>query len=220
MDSLTVKIIRSHRKTLSLSVTGLSEVTVKSPLWVRKGDIERLIEQKQTWIQKRLTVFTQTRLHAPGLKAGAYALILGNRYQVSLAPEYSSTVRLTDTSIVVSKYIDVRSALVSWYKAEAGKYIQSRIKDWEALLGIKAKTIRITSATTRWGSASARFGVNVAWRSFQAPAWVVDYILVHELIHLVHPNHSQRFWRAVQNAYPEYKKARNWLKSNNFLLKT
>lgn len=74
------------------------------------------------------------------------------------------------------------------------------------------KDLRLKHNHSNWGSCSNRGNINISTKLLQAPTWVVDYVLIHELSHLVHPNHSIRFWRHVEKIYPEYRKAEKWLK--------
>jgi predicted metal-dependent hydrolase len=79
--------------------------------------------------------------------------------------------------------------------------------------------IRITAATQRWGSCTPKGGVNFSWRLIQAPPEMVDYVVVHELVHLGQPDHSKKFWDKVRKIMPDYELRRHWLQDHVGLLK-
>jgi predicted metal-dependent hydrolase len=96
----------------------------------------------------------------------------------------------------------------------AGKIIPERVKYYSELSGLKPAAVKISGARKRWGSCGAKGTLNFAGRLVLAPLSVVDYVVVHELVHLVERNHSKRFWRRVEGIMPDYKVRRHWLRSN------
>lgn len=109
----------------------------------------------------------------------------------------------------------------SWYakkKKEARKLFEQRIAHYEKLTGLKVKRLRLSSAKTRWGSCSLDASISLVWRLVLAPIEIVDYVIVHEIMHIRHPNHSREFWASVAELMPDYKERRKWLKDNGFAL--
>lgn len=108
-----------------------------------------------------------------------------------------------------------------WYREQAHKVISERVQWYAAKHGYSWKQIKITSARRRWGSCSAggRLGrLSFAWRLVMAPMPVIDYVLVHELVHLQVKNHSKKFWGRVGVIMPDYKQKIEWLEKNGHLL--
>jgi predicted metal-dependent hydrolase len=99
-------------------------------------------------------------------------------------------------------------------KALARCEIPKRVSQWAAQMNLSFGDIRIKDQKTRWGSCSKSGNLNFNWRLILAPDWVLDYVIVHELCHLVELNHSARFWRLVQHAFPRYQEAKAWLREN------
>lgn len=99
-------------------------------------------------------------------------------------------------------------ALTNWYRKQARIYMTERVAHFSEKHGLKYEQIRITSATTRWGSCSGRNNLNFPWRLLMAPKKVIDYVVVHELAHTVHKNHSPRFWKLVESIIPDWKSHR------------
>ncbi|MFC1568317.1 M48 family metallopeptidase [Candidatus Margulisiibacteriota bacterium] len=96
----------------------------------------------------------------------------------------------------------------------AKKIIPQRVKYYSEMTGLKPACVRISSARKRWGSCGAKGTLNFAWRLVLAPPPVIDYVVVHELVHLVERDHSRRFWSRVGEVMPDYKVQRRWLRSN------
>jgi len=112
------------------------------------------------------------------------------------------------------KYNDVRAELKRWYVKQAKKILPELVEEF----GYSNK-ITIRGQKTRWGSCSSQGNLNFNWRLMMAPLDVIKYVVLHELTHLKHMNHSSRFWLAVRDACPEYVKYKSWLKKNGRLLK-
>ena len=107
-----------------------------------------------------------------------------------------------------------RTALESRYKEAARSYIPKRVAYYQTLTGGSYRRITIRDQKTRWGSCSSKGTLSFNWRLMLAPPAILDYVVVHELCHLNHMNHSPAFWQAVERVYPDYRNARKWLKDH------
>ena len=107
------------------------------------------------------------------------------------------------------------AALVeSFMRAQAKRFFTERCYVWEEAIGREINQVRITGAKTRWGSCnSRRRNLNFSWRAMVAPEAVLDYLVVHEMCHLIHPNHSTDFWNEVEKHCPNYRELDQWLNS-------
>ena len=106
-----------------------------------------------------------------------------------------------------------------WLKVAREKIIE-RCRYFSELTGNRPVAVKITAARSRWGSCGAKGTVNFSWRLAMAPPAVIDYVVVHELVHLVERNHSARFWRRVALVIPDHRLHRRWLRQNGHLLRT
>ncbi|MDD5382874.1 MAG: DUF45 domain-containing protein [Candidatus Margulisbacteria bacterium] len=100
----------------------------------------------------------------------------------------------------------------------AREKIVERCRYFSELTGYRPVAVKITSARSRWGSCGAKGSINFSWRLAMSPPQVIDYVVVHELVHLVEPNHSPNFWRRVAEVIPDHKLHRRWLRENGQLL--
>lgn len=114
----------------------------------------------------------------------------------------------SNLSAVQKNYLENR------YKEAAREYIPKRVAYYQPITGGDYTRITIRSQKTRWGSCSAKGTLSFNWRLMLAPPAILDYVVVHELCHLTHMNHSPAFWQAVEKAFPNYKDARKWLRDH------
>jgi predicted metal-dependent hydrolase len=105
----------------------------------------------------------------------------------------------------------------NWYREQARLFLTERLQYFSHLYNFHYSQIRITSARTRWGSCSGRGTISFTWRLVMAPPEIIDYVVLHELAHTVHHNHSPQFWNLVQSMQPDYAAKRKWLKQNSHL---
>ncbi|MFZ5354429.1 MAG: M48 family metallopeptidase [Bacillota bacterium] len=108
----------------------------------------------------------------------------------------------------------LNEGLKNWFYRAAEEVIAKRLEYFREIIGVSYNDFRIKEQKTRWGSCSSKQNLNFNCRLVMAPLWVLDYVVVHELCHLKHMNHSKEFWNAVALYCTEYKAAKDWLKKN------
>lgn len=111
-----------------------------------------------------------------------------------------------------------RELLEKWFRKEAALTLKEKAQEFAGLLSVEFKDIHIKDQRSRWGSCSSKGNLNFNWRIVMAPEPVCDYVVIHELCHLKHMDHSSNFWHLVQTICPEYKQYRKWLKENGAML--
>ena len=125
-----------------------------------------------------------------------------------------------DKFYLSKEYLEgAKGIFIDWYKKRAYEKISERVKWYAQKRGFKYNRINITNAQKRWGSCSCRNNLNFSWWLIMAPLPVVDYVIVHELVHLDEKNHSRAFWNKVKMLMTDYKKYQEWLKKNGHLLR-
>jgi len=105
-----------------------------------------------------------------------------------------------------------------WYRDKAAEIIPARVEYHASELGLEYTRVRISNAKRLWGSCSGKNSLSFSWRLAMAPVEVIDYIVVHELTHIVHKNHGKLFWRRVAKTIPNHKELRRWLRDNEHLM--
>lgn len=215
------KIIRSHRRTIALEITSEASLVVRAPHRISEASIEEMIQHKSAWILRKFDEMKQ-RPASPchEYQEGEMFLFLGRSYPLQIVKNAKTTIERSDRLYVSAALLpDIRNHLKRWYREEAHKEIQARCMWFSMKTGHVPASIRITDARQRWGSCTHKGGLNFSWRLIQAPPEIVDYVVVHELVHIGQPDHSRKFWNKVREILPDYDRKRKWLRENERLLK-
>jgi len=215
------KIIRTHRRTIALEVTTDATLIVRAPHRMSVSSINEMIQQKGAWILRKFDEMKQ-RPASPchDYQAGERFLFLGRSYPLQFVKNEKTMIELSDMLYVPAALLpDIRNHLKRWYRQEAHKEIQARCMWFSMKTGHVPTSVRITDARQRWGSCTPKGGLNFSWRLIQAPPDIVDYVVVHELVHISQPDHSKTFWNKVKEILPDYERRRKWLRENERFLK-
>ncbi|MEA1940143.1 MAG: SprT family zinc-dependent metalloprotease [Candidatus Caldatribacteriota bacterium] len=216
------KIIRSNRKTIALQVCDDTNLIVRAPFKVSEEIIDRVILKHINWIEKKKKEMQLRDMRFPKKKYvnGEGFLYLGNYYRLRLVENQEVPLNFENGFILSKKYLSqAKDIFIGWYKKKAYEKISERVEWYAQKRGLIYNKIKITSAQKRWGSCSCRNNLNFPWRLIMAPLPVVDYVIIHELVHFGEKNHSRRFWNKVKMLMPNYKEHQNWLKKNGHLLR-
>lgn len=209
------KIIRSKRRTIALVVSADATLIVHAPMKTSLEYIKDLVFRKRAWINKKKK---QALKYGPLAKAkefvnGEEFLYLGEIYKLKI--ECCENIVLANYLYFPEKYLNnSRAKMIEWYKRKALEKITARANLYSQITGWKFKSISIANAEKRWGSCGAEGSINFAWKLIMMPLGVIDYVVVHELAHIVERNHSARFWEKVKAIFPDYKNRQKWLKDN------
>jgi predicted metal-dependent hydrolase len=214
---------RSARRSIGFAIdsTGL---TITAPRWVTLADIETAITEKQRWIFTKLIEW-QTRVEQRALpkvdwKDGAEVPYLGQPVRVTLgSPQGMLAFSATDSALQVPLPLQadpqqIKDRVQGWLQNEAKRVFGERLAIYAEKLGVNYRAYALSSAATRWGSCSSDGKIRLNWRLIHFPLSIIDYVVAHELAHLREMNHSPRFWQTVESIFPEFREARQTLKSH------
>ncbi len=222
---LSYDLIRSkkRRRTISVHIKEDGRVIVQAPYNTPTWELEKFIEEKQSWIVKRISE-REKRIKEveKAFLPGERFLYLGEWYPLELD---ESNRREPHLKLSFGKFIlqkdhleGAKGLFIQWYKREAKEKVFGRINYYSHRLDLFPKAIRLTNARSRWGSCSRDNRLSFSWRIIMAPLTVTDYVLIHELAHIREKDHSKRFWTYLESIFPDYRKQRLWLKKNGYLL--
>jgi len=216
---------RGKRRTIGLSV-GPDGLSVSAPRWTPLAEVEALLQSKALWVMDKLQ---QSRARAADLAQartvwadGAGFDFLGQRVQLVLDPSHGFTqvgavlepgtgdapARLRVGLAHNAQASQIRDAAQAWLMRQAKRVFAERLDHFAPQLGVRYQTLRLSSAGTRWGSASVDGTIRLNWRLIHLKMEMVDYVVVHELSHLRHMNHSPQFWGVVASVLPDHKQRR------------
>ncbi|AUB81212.1 M48 family metallopeptidase [Candidatus Thiodictyon syntrophicum] len=220
---LTYRTLFSKRKTLSISVERDCSVVVHAPDGTDPERIRRAVESKRLWLYEktRHPQKTQTRTHPPGteLVSGESLLYLGRHYLIEIVEREGFAIEFRNRFIIPRARAAGRTEVFrEWLQARARGLILPRVRKQAQALGVAYEEAKITDGHYRWGSCTPGGNLNFNWRLIKAPLFVIDYVIAHELAHLIEPNHTPRFWSIVRIAVVQMDKAKGWLKENGQLL--
>lgn len=234
--SIAYTIHRSARRTRTISFLFESEscLRIVAPLKVHSRTITSLLQQKASWISERLKDLRANppQLTSASLHDGATILYLGYPFRLTLQHEAripqgchvrprSFLVNIPDSSLAPKDQCEeVRLEMTLWMKKRGRKKLEQRLELWAKRLNLRYQKMVITNSRGRWGSCNYKNVIRLNWRLIMMPLAILDYVVVHELAHIVHKNHSPRFWQYVADAMPDYKARRQTLKrtSGQFML--
>lgn len=222
MDIKIEKILRSKRKNIALQVTDSATLVVRAPFGVNDDVIWKVIYRHKNWIdeKKREIEARDPKILPKEYVNGEGFLYLGRYYKLHIVDNQEAPLKFENGFFLSKNALpEAEKVFIDWYKKAAYEKITERVRWYAQKSSFQYAKINITNAQRRWGSCSSRGSLNFSWRLIMAPLPVVDYVVVHELVHLEEKNHGKSFWRKVKVLMPDYEKHENWLKKNGYLLK-
>ena len=197
---------RSKRKTVAIYVRDGS-VEVRAPLRMVKYDIDRFVMSKEKWITDKLVISNERSAQRESfiLDYNSSLTYRGKQYPIE-AREGERAGFDGERFYMPPKLMpeQIKETGIKIYRLLAKNYLIGRTSEYALRMSVVPAAVKITGARTRWGSCSGKKSINYSWRLIMADDDVIDYIIVHELAHLTELNHSERFWKIVENTLPDY----------------
>lgn len=213
--------IRTDRvKSASIDVEdNLVKVTV--PKNLSEERIEELVKGRILWIKQKLALQATANISKPKeyVDGEAFAY-LGRNYRLKCAIGTEESVKLRSGYLNVTikngkrNSEHIKAAIEQWYRTKALSRLIDKTNRYSAILKVEPTSINLKDYKAMWGSCSPKGVVSYNWRIILAPHKIVDYIVVHELCHLIEPNHSSKYWKQVRSVIPDYENSKEWLKNN------
>lgn len=212
----------SKRKKVTITVERDRNVVVHAPESTSEEKIRAIIESKRQWIyEKTRHAQKYTVSHPPGkeLVNGESALYLGRQYQIEVVNANSKEIRFEQRFLIPAMLSTERKQVLrKWYMDKAREKILPRTQKFANNLGVVFVNAKIVDNRYRWGSCTIKDNINLNWRLIKAPMYVVDYVIIHELAHLLEGNHTPRFWNIVRAQSSKVDRAKQWLLENGQIL--
>lgn len=215
-------VYSTKRRSVALQIKQ-GQLTVRAPVGVSEADIQRLIAAKQPWIDKHLQ--RAKAQVAPDWLALKKLPFQQRHITVNVRVSTLSDARLDEDTLQVSLSSrcqaqnllpHARKQIKRWYQQQAQHWFGQRLAYWQQEMKLTAAQFVIGDWKSRWGYCNNKAELGFNWRLMMAPDWVADYVVVHELAHLRHLNHSAKFWQLVHKHYPRAGDAAEFLKQNQY----
>lgn len=215
----TLRVSRRARiVTLRIDHRGL---IVVAPRQLNTAQIRQLFSQQHAWLAKHQDLILTRTGQAQEFKSGQTITLFGEQEHIAFVQSTSprGKVRETATGLEVHAPEKHSEVLVKWLKRTAKQGILTRVAELAEQHNLPYQSVAVRDQHTRWGSCSSKRNLNFSWRLALAPLHILDYVILHELAHTKHMNHSKQFWSLVEELMPAYKDAENWLTKNGYRLK-
>lgn len=217
-------IRKSRRRTLSVKLTARDSNKIYASLGMSQKVILDFLMSKQDWLEKNLNKIEELKSqeHHPEFKEGELFPFLGEMKYFTFVSSPNKRIKLQIEDGFISCYLPngmepdpekLLSGLIDLYKKEASVYLIERCKTWADELKLLPSKIKIQTAHGRWGSCNSLGVINLNWKLMLFSPSLIDYVIVHELCHLKHLDHSEKFWTLVRNHYPHFEESQHYFKT-------
>jgi predicted metal-dependent hydrolase len=219
-QTLSFEINYKNRTSMGIYIDVYGNVEIQAPKGTSDELLLQLLEEKWDWIQQKSTEMKDRTL---GQKVKIYDhgetfLYLGNEYPIQVSLDINIkqdyVVFEGDKLYIYVKQLEdekIKQALKRFYYQQCKTLVERSIRSYQSNFKIKPRSIRISDNNRNWGTCDSRQQLTFNWKLAMAPLKVIDYVVVHEMCHMVHLNHDRSFWRLVGKIIPEYEQMENWL---------
>lgn len=213
-----IQIIKKDIKNITLRVKPTCEVILTAPLLTTDEHIEYILKKRKDWISKKIEFYKAN--YKPQIKeyvSGESFKYLGKNYRLKIIQSDKEGVKLQRgyIQIFIKNKSDLekkKKLLNDWYLLKAENYLKKIIAKYSSIVNVDIQNIRIRQMKTRWGSCnSAKSYINLNSDLIKKPSYCIEYVIFHELAHLIHPNHSREFYNYLSTYMPDWKKRKERL---------
>lgn len=223
-EHVDYRLVRARRRSIGMSVD-LDGLSVRAPRWVTLREIEEALSERAAWILRTLAEWRSRRRDVlpREWRTGAPILYLGDELRLAVFPSRSMNVRadLFDLTVLHPSAQDERAVadtVARWLRDQAAQRILPRVERYARRVTDAVPPVRLSNARSEWGSCNHRGEIRLNWRLIQLPPSLADYVVAHEVAHLVELNHSRRFWALVETLMPGHDAHRRALEEWTALL--
>jgi predicted metal-dependent hydrolase len=208
-------VYTKRKKTIGIKIIGRHAVVVHSPRGLSRSRVESLIKKKGEWILRHSA--RENFLEEGILYLGAPLKLMHVTERSHGAPQRAY---VKGNALFISGSAgNPRESIIAFLKSEAHKIVEERVRLFSVKMDVRPLKVLIKNNRSIWGSCTSKKTLNFSYRIVMAPLEIIDYVVVHELAHLVIMNHSRQFWELVARYVPEVQKKRKWLRENEIRLK-
>lgn len=217
-------ILIDIKRTLTLKAIAIrvkdKRVTIKVPFFINNNLIQQLVNKKLSWIKKQLNIQSkflplEKKLYINDEKF----LYLGKYYKLKILKNKKYSVNIKGDFLQVNvknelNILKVKKLLKEWFREKSFIYFKKETYNYAKINNLKINSVKVREYKARWGSCSNKGDISFNWRLIMAPPKIIEYVIIHELMHLKEHNHSPKYWNYVKSLYPNINEAKEWLMYN------
>lgn len=222
-NGISYEVVRSRRSTADIIIDRDGSVLVRAPDWVDDNQVANIVESRHYWIYQGLAEWRD--LNATRVlreyKNGEGFLYLGRNYRLTLTSEQNEPLQLKNGRFCLRRDLvesgeitSAKAAFRDFYVAKGLERLTSRVKYFAPKVGVAPTGMDVRELGHRWASCSPAGKLAFHWKCMMAPLTIFDYIVVHELCHIHHRDHSSAFWNEVDKVMPDFRERKEWLRKN------
>lgn len=233
-DDIAVQVVYSKRKTISLEIKAEGIIIARVPNFLPDKELKRIVEKNKSKLYEKYKEYCLEGKQQPSTPKGydeiycngaSLPFVLGEikliierrsgkedaRLFYRKLPDGSRTLTVETLS---EDYEFIRNSITGWYRRYAKETLAKKTAYYSKIMQTDYSRITVKEQKTRWGSCSSKGNLNFNWKLMMMPEMIIDYVVIHELAHRKHMDHSPSFWKEVEKILPDYKERRGWLKKN------
>jgi hypothetical protein len=206
-----------YRRSINLRIDDRG-LTVNAPLRASEKWLHSVLQDKADWVVEKLDGWQAKKAPPIFWAEGARIPFRGEEFILTLTPKLRGAAPQLHGEILhvpvgmEAEAVHIEKAVTQWYRSEALQVFKECVEHFAPLLQVSPREIKLTAARTQWGNCSMHGVVRLNWQLVKMPLHLIDYVVIHELAHLVEMNHSSAFWSVVESACPDYKQCRKELR--------
>ena len=212
-------LIRENRRTLCITIGKEGEVIVKAPTRLTESEINIFITKKQKWIQNNVNKIKSNIKQFNDITQMKKILLFNEMYNIEELERIKTTTFQNKTLYIKPSSLENRQKQIKkWFIKFAFPVLENRLNYFANIMNLEYSSFKLTNAKTKWGSCSSQRDIDLRWRLILLKSNLQDYVIVHELCHLLEMNHSQKFYKCIECVISDYKNRRKEIKNSNFIL--
>ncbi|KNC67186.1 M48 family metallopeptidase [Pseudoalteromonas ardens] len=216
IDDLVIPVKHSaQRKTMQLTVDRDSSLLLTAPPSATTEVLEGFVRSKLSWVYQKLAekALMYKSIRPKRFVQGEGFLYLGRSYRLNLIEQPAVPLKLYHGRFHLAKsnQENARQLFISWYVEKGTAWLEAKADEFKSRLAVEFSSVKVRDLGYRWGSCGKNQTLYFHWKTILLPAKIAEYVVVHELSHLIEPSHSSEFWLCVERAMPDYKERKQWL---------
>jgi len=218
-NGIIAEVKRTSRTKSATITVEEGKVCVVVPRQLESERITKLLKDKNRWIKEKIALHREAQpTSTKQFVSGESFSYLGRNYRLKVLQGNYQPIKLTNGRFTITLRAGadnpdlIQDSLFSWYKQHAEIKLTEKAKRYAEMMGVKFNSVGLKTYRSRWGSCSVEGDITFNWKIIMAPNRIVDYVVAHELCHLIHHDHSPKFWREVERIMPNYAECKDWLK--------